>query len=217
MHYINQPLRGAAIVLLTVALPLSFLFACGGDKKDMVDISFNAQSSYTLKETNVETFVSDSGITRYKVITQTWLIFGKANEPFWYFPDGIYLDKFDTVFNTEASIKADTAYYYERRKLWKLDGNVDVSNFKGERFQTQQLFWDQNKESVYSDSFITITKGENVKTGQGFRSTQDMNDYQIFHSTGEYTINTESKTQTDSLTNNRDTIPQAGEQVTLVF
>jgi len=186
--------------LLTVALPLSFLLpACSGEKKELVDLSFNAQTSYTMKETNVETYVSDSGITRYKVLTDTWLVFGRASEPYWYFPDGVYLEKFDTAFNTEASIKADTAYYYERRKLWQLDGNVDISNFKGERFQTQQMFWDQNKESIYSDSFISITKGESVNTGVGFRSNQDMSVYEIFHSKGEFLINTQPSPKADSL------------------
>jgi len=135
----------------------------------------------------VNTLVSDSGITRYKVIAQTWLIFGQAKEPYWFFPDGVYLEKFDTVFNIEASVKADTAYYYERRKLWKLEGHVDISNFKGERFQTSQMFWDQNSSSIYSDMYIRITRDmdEFVNEGIGFRSNQDMSIYQIFHPTAE--------------------------------
>lgn len=170
-----------AIVLLTVVVPFGFLFSCGGEKKEMVDIDFDPETSYTLKETDVETYVSDSGRTRYKIITDTWLIFGKAKEPYWFFPDGVYLERFDTAFNTEASIKADTARYFERRKIWKLDGNVDISNFKGERFQTPQLFWDQNVEKIYSDSFIRVSKGDKINTGIGFSSNQDMSIYKIYN------------------------------------
>lgn len=186
-----SPLRGAAIVLLTIAMPLSFFGSCTREKKDLIEYAFDPQTSYTLKETNVEMFISDSGVTKYKIITDTWLMFGKASEPYQYFPDGVYLEKFDTTFNVEASIKADTAYYYERRKLWKLNGHVDISNLKGERFQTSQLFWEDNPSidfPIYSDSAIRITKGESVNTGIGFRSNQDLSIYEIYNSSADIPV-----------------------------
>jgi LPS export ABC transporter protein LptC len=179
---------------------LPFLSSCIKEKKEIVDIVFDPQTSYTLKEKNVESLVSDSGVTRYKIITDTWLVFGKAAEPYWYFPDGVYLEKFDTLFNVEASIKADTAYYFERRKIWELDGNVDVSNLDGNRFQTPQLFWDQNKETIYSDSFIKITKGENINTGYGFHSNQDMSVYEIYRSGGKFEVEMNSEDTTANST-----------------
>jgi Protein of unknown function (DUF1239). len=177
-----------AIVLLTIVMPLSFIVSCNDNKKDMVEVVYDPQTSYTLKETNVKGVVSDSGRIRFKYETPTWLVFGKASEPYWYFPDGVYAERFDSAFQVEASIKADTAYNYEHRKIWELKGNVDISNLKGERFQTSQLFWDQNKEEFYSDSFIRITKGESVNTGIGFRSNQDISIYEIYNSTGEIPV-----------------------------
>jgi LPS export ABC transporter protein LptC len=196
-----NPLKGMAIVLIAIVVPSYFLASCSGEKKEMVEIVFDPQSSYTLKETNVETFISDSGVTRYKVITSTWLMYQKASEPYWYFPDGIYLEKFDTVFNLEASIKADTAHYFQRRSLWQLDGNVDISNMDGVRFETSQLFWDENKGLIYSDSFIMITKGEEVNTGIGFQSNQNLSEYTILNSTGDFTVEKQRRT------NRSDSVP----------
>jgi LPS export ABC transporter protein LptC len=190
IHIEINPLKGIAIVLIATAMPFSFFASCSGEKEETVEITFDPQTSYTLKETNVETLISDSGLTRGKVIADTWLIFGKASEVYWYFPDGIYVEKFDTSFHIETSIKADTAYYFLRRNLWQLDGNVDISNVDGVRFETSQLFWDRNKEIFYSDSFIKITEGENVNTGIGFTSNHNMSEYKIFHSTGDFTIET---------------------------
>lgn len=207
-HFQIHPLRGAAIVLLTVATLLSFFASCTREKKDLVEYTFDSETSYTLKETTVETLISDSGVTRYRLVTDTWLMFGKAAEPYWYFPDGIYLEQFDTVFNVQASIKADTAYYYERRKLWELNGNVDISNHKGERFQTSQLFWDDNKNSIYSDSFIRITNGDRVNTGIGFQSNEDMTVYEIYKAAGDIPVETQRRaTSADSLS----VEPQNGE------
>lgn len=202
-----------AIVLTAMIMPFYFFASCGGEKKELVEVTFDPETSYTLKEKNVNTLVSDSGITRYKVITDTWLIFGKASEPYWYFPDGVYLEKFDTVFNVEASIRADTARYFQRRGLWQADGNVDISNTEGVRLETSQLFWDEKKETFYSDSFVRITKGEDVNTGIGFLSNKDMTEYTIYKSTANFAVEMQRNRQgtdsisTDSTDRKTNTLP----------
>ena len=60
----------------------------------------------------VTTLISDSGVTRYRVNTEEWLIFDKKKPSYWAFEKGIYLEQFDSLFHIDASIKADTAYYY---------------------------------------------------------------------------------------------------------
>lgn len=66
-----------------------------------------------MRTIGVTTLISDSGMIRYKIITAEWLIYSHRNPPFWAFEKGIYLEKFDSIFHVDASIKADTAYYYE--------------------------------------------------------------------------------------------------------
>ena len=208
--------KGMAIVLLTVVMPLSFLFSCFREKKELIDVVFDPQTSYTLKETNVNSLVSDSGITRYRMVTPTWLVFGKATEPYWFFPNGIYIEKFDTLLNIEASIQADTAYYYQRRKLWEAKRNVDITNLEGRRVQTEQLFWNQQEEHFpfYSDLFIRITDGENISTGIGFRANPDMSYIEISKASAEYAIEMQQRATVpdsivpvDSLILPPDTVP----------
>ena len=104
------------------------------------------------------------------------------------FPRGIYVEKFDTLFQTEASIKADTAYYYDKKGLWELIGNVEVESLQGEHFETSQLFWDQKQEKVYSDKFMRIEQEDKIITGIGFESNQDMTQYKIFNSQGIFPV-----------------------------
>ncbi len=128
----------------------------------------------------VTTLISDSGVTRYKVIAAVWQVFDKAKEPYWFFPEGIYLEQFDSTFNIEATVKADTAWNYTSQNLWRLKGNVHVENIKGERFDSDELFWDQRKERVYSDKYIEITQGLRKVKAYGFESNQEMTEYRIF-------------------------------------
>ena len=159
-----------AILFGVIAMPLlCALVSCGGEKKEIVDVGFDPDSSYTMKATQIVTMVSDSGITRYKVVTAEWLMFDEAEEPYWFFPEKVHLEKFDSLFRVEASVDADTAYYYKRKELWKLSGNVRVKNLEGEQFETELLFWDDQGKKVYSDRFIRITKGDFCEHRHGLR------------------------------------------------
>lgn len=157
----------------------------------------------SMSSLGVTTLISDSGITRYKIITEEWIIFDKKNPPYWAFEKGVYLEKFDTLFQIDASIKADTAYYHERKKLWELKGNVQIRSQRGDKFETPLLFWDEKKEKVYSDKFIQIEQEDKVITGYGFESNQELTEYEIKNTTGIFTIEDTAPTgqsqKTDSI------------------
>lgn len=178
---------------------LLFTVACSKEVKEVVDATYDPEKSYTMKATQVNTLISDSGITRYRIEAAEWIVFGKAKEPYWYFPEGIYVEKFDTLFHSEASIKADTAYYFDKKGLWHLIGNVEVESLQGEQFDTSELFWDQKKEKVYSDKYIRIQQKEQIITGVGFESNQNMTRYKIFNSQGEFPVEDTPKSASDTV------------------
>lgn len=188
-----------AILFGVIAMPLlCALVSCGGEKKEIVDVGFDPDSSYTMKATQIVTMVSDSGITRYKVVTATWLMFDEAEEPYWFFPEKVHLEKYDSLFRVEASVDADTAYYYKLKELWKLSGNVRVKNFEGEQFETELLFWDEQEKKIHSDRFIRITKGDFVNTGMGFESNLTLTQYRIFKAGAEIPLETNEADTTQS-------------------
>lgn len=186
-----QSITTTASVVVMLLLFSVTLFSCNQEVKEVVEVSSDPEKSYTMKATQVNTLISDSGITRYRVKAKEWLVFGNAKEPHSYFPEGIYVEKFDTIFHTEASIKADTAYYFDKKGLWRLIGNVEVESLQGERFNTSELFWDQKAEKVYSDKYIRIQQKEQIITGVGFESNQNMTRYRIFNSQGEFPVEEE--------------------------
>ena len=88
----------------------------------------------------------------------------------------------------DATVEADYAYYNEPAQRWMLRGNVQAVNLEGEMFETPLLFWDQQTESVYSDSSIVITRETSIIKGVGFRSNQEMTKYTILRPTGVFPI-----------------------------
>ena len=137
---------------------------------------------------DVTTLISDSGITRYRIKAKKWMVFDKADTPYWEFPEGIYLEKFNLNLEADATVEADYAHYNESAQRWMLKGNVKALNLQGEQFETPLLFWDQKSESVYSDSAITIIRDASVIQGVGFRSNQEMTQYTILRPTGVFPI-----------------------------
>lgn len=180
---------GAVVMLLLFS-------ACSGRNKEMGEAITERDSLPVMDTKGVMTLISDSGVTRYRINTEEWLVFDRKNPSFWAFEKGIFLEKFDSVFNVDASIKSDTAYYYDKQKLWKLMGNVDIQNMKGERFETELLYWDQNKHKVYSDRFIRIEQPDRIITGHGFDSNEQMTSYKIRKPEGIFYVDDDATTVT---------------------
>ena len=187
---------------ITVAVWATVMFllfpACSGDKEHTAAIT-SRDSIPIMTTIGVESLISDSGIIRYKVIAEEWSIYDKMNPPFWSFEKGIYLEQFDKDFQKEATIEADTAYYYETQKLWELRGNVHIENHKKEKFDTELLFWNQATEKVYSDKKIRIEQEDKIIIGYGFESNQQLTDYVINNTEGIFYIKEEPTTPNDSL------------------
>lgn len=180
--------QGITTIPVIVVMLLLLSASCSKKDKEMVEVTFDPETTFTMKTTDVSSLISDSGITRYKAEAKEWLMFSKAAEPYWYFPEGVYLEKFDTLFYAEATIKADTAYYFENKGLWKLVGNVEIKNTAEEYFETSLLFWDQKEEKIYSDKYMRIEQKDQIITGIGFESNQNMTKYTIFNSTGIFPV-----------------------------
>ena len=186
------------IVCCTIATILLFS-SCTEKKRPLATAITNRDSLPLMKSLDVTTLISDSGITRYRIKTKEWLIYDKKNPPYWSFEKGLLLEKFDSTYHVDASIKADTAYYYSDKKLWELKGHVVIKNVQGDKFNTEQLFWDQNLEKVYSSKFIRIQKSDRIITGHGFESNQQMTIYTIHKTSGSIPIEDKKVTRPDTI------------------
>lgn len=168
-------------VALTAVL---MLCACREDKKEFVDLQYDPETFATMTTTDVSTLISDSGLVRYRIDSPLWLVFDEAREPNWKFPDGLHMEKYDNMMRREATVDCDSALFLKNKQLWRLDGYVDIKNTAGEKFLTNQLFWDQRHEKVYSDSFIHIERADRIIEGYGFESNDRMTQYRVLNVSG---------------------------------
>lgn len=149
----------------------------------------DAAHAPTMLTRNVETLISDSGVTRFRIVTPVWYVYDEVDEPYWTFPEGLNLDKYDNFFRKEATVVADSAVYFKNKQIWRLDGNVNITNVMNEKFLTNQLFWDQRLHKLYSDSFIHIERQDKVLEGYGFDSNEQLTRYNIRNVSGIFPAN----------------------------
>ena len=164
-----------------MALVAMILSATGCKEETHLGVTENIDPEVTptMMTRDVETLISDSGITRYRIVSPLWLVYDEAKVARWRFPNTLHLEKFDELLRVVATVDCDSATYYKSRQLWQLDGNVRIENALKEKFLTNQLYWDQRSHKVYSDSFIHIEKPDRTLEGYGFTADERMTSYTI--------------------------------------
>lgn len=179
MKSVIKDITNVRITIALGVIVMLFLCIACGDKPPITEAITNRNERPRLKVDDITTIISDSGITRYRISAKVWCVYDKAAEPYWDFPEGLHLERFDEYYKPDAKIDCKRARYYQNRRLWELNDSVRATNLQGDQFATQQLFWSQNEERIYSDSAIVVTQRDKKIMGEGFESNQSMTRYTI--------------------------------------
>ena len=164
------------VITLTVLLAVA---SCKEDSTSVVSHSTNPEVVPTMTSTDVQTVISDSGHTRYRIAAPVWNMFEESKHPHWTFPKGVTCEELDDKYNTASTIKCDSAYFDKMENLWTLTGNVRITNPSGDVVLTDQLMWDQHAHRLYSEAFIHIEKQGRIIEGYGYESNERLTTYKL--------------------------------------
>jgi len=142
---------------------------------------------------NVEIIYTDS--SRLQMILESPSIrrFSNIERPYMEFPEGMYVRFFDDSLQVESEIRSNYAIYYNEEKFWEARGDVMAYNLKkGEKLNTEELFWDEDKGLIYSNSFSRIETDDGTFYGQeGFESNQRFSKWRLKGSRGTVNVKEE--------------------------
>lgn len=165
---------------------LSFSLACS-EAQEHVAGAVNPQDSASMMTTyGVNTLISDSGVIKYRIVTERWDVNTVRHPSRWEFMKGVFFEQFDEQFHVQAYIQADTAWYFDQLRLWKLRGRVSIRNVKGLVYTSEELFWDGIKHEFYSTVFSRVVTPERTMEGTYFRSDENMDHYMVSNSVGSF-------------------------------
>ena len=172
--------------ILIVSLVFVLLASCEQPREHTAPAIHERDSVSMMTTYGVNTLISDSGVIKYRIVTERWDVNTIKQPSRWTFERGIFLEQFDDKFHIEGYIFADTAWYYDQLKLWELRGRVRIRNVNGLVFRSEELFWDGMKHEFYSHKYSRVVTPERELEGTYFRSDEHMRHYEVTNSVGSF-------------------------------
>ncbi|WP_162231269.1 LPS export ABC transporter periplasmic protein LptC [Sunxiuqinia dokdonensis] len=178
-----------SIAILIAGIAMLF-FSCANKIEKIKEFS-SGENMAGVEAENYEMIHSDSTIVRFKLITPKLIRFDKAEDPFIEFPEGVEIERYNEQMEQIASITSNYARYFEAERKWEAKNNVVAVNPQGDTLKTEHLIWEEQKAKIYSEQFVKIIRKDQVITGIGFESDQNLSNWKIKNPKGPLYIEVE--------------------------
>jgi LPS export ABC transporter protein LptC len=176
-----------AIIGLVAVLFLS----CQNNNIDKIRSFSHPPGSPSLVADNIEILFSDSAVIRFNLYAPELKIYSDIDEPYKEFPQGFIIKQFNENKEITSHIEASYGKYYENKSLWEARQNVVAVTEDNDTLKTDILFWDEEKDIIYSDQFVKFIQKEQIITGIGFESDLQMKKWFIKNVKGTVIIEVE--------------------------
>jgi lipopolysaccharide export system protein LptC len=156
--------------IIAIIIVILIASGCKDEVGSTTNVDLDPAKMPTMVSHNVQTLLSDSGATRYRITTKTWLAYEKREDPHWIFPDGLIAEELenDANFNVKMSMKCDSAHYSRNERMLNLVGNITIHDNDGGEITCDSAYYDEEKRLWSLNSMVTITKsdGSKIETNQ---------------------------------------------------
>ena len=157
------------------------LFSCSGKK---VAREVNMETMITQQSDTLSIVYTKNGVKEHRMSTPLMERYEFARDPYMEFRYGITVTTFDSLGRDNSKLRGDYAIFYEKRELWEVRGNVVGEGADGRTLYTQQLFWDQKTDKIYSNVDCRIVDGNDEFVGEGFESDSEFKEWVFRESEG---------------------------------
>lgn len=178
--------------LIPVMIGLLLFLACENDI-EKINTLLSTQTLPELSGKNYEIIHSDSGKVKVRLLAPEIKKFSSGEKPYLEFPSGMKAYFYDDSLKIESVIEAKYVIYFEEEKLWEAKNNVEARNLKnGNQLNTEHLFWDEMKRTIYSSTYTRIVNDDGTFYGEkGFQANQDLTKWKLIGSKGTVKVRNE--------------------------
>jgi len=169
-------------------------FGCENDI-ERVSLLTDETEVAKIRGSNIEVIYSDSAKVQVQMLAPSYQQFSDVERPYMEFPEGLEVYFYDDSLRIESEIQANYAIYYSEEGLWHATGNVVARRLdSGEALQTEELYWDENKELIWSESYTRIQNEDGIFYGKnGFESDQNLDNWQLKGTSGTVEVQEDEK------------------------
>lgn len=162
-----------------------FALGCSQPKVERRRLGINLDSAYMMLTHDVDMLISDSGQTRYRLISPIWYIYDRPDRREWVFPKSLKLHSIDSLRPGNQLVTADSAIFYTEREEWLLMGNVRIHGLNGERLYTPRLYWQRREKRLYSNDTTYFYVDGNALHGDRFEAADNLSWYNVYNNRGD--------------------------------
>jgi len=169
--------------------------ACENDINKIRELSANQANADVDTIHNVDMIFSDSATVRFRMLAPLLLQY-QGKKPYNLMPKTVNITFFNKVdLSQMGTLTADTAIESDADNKYEFHKNVVAKNAKGETFKSDELIWDKNTKTMYSNKVVQIRMANgDIMNGTGFKSDQTMAHWTMTQSTGIFNV-TDAPTQ----------------------
>lgn len=165
-------------VWIIILLGLFGLAGCGKEQTASTDQA--ALPDSTLRPdsevSGARIYLYDRGRVTTEIVAEKIVKFEALDSTMAYTLD---IDIYDSTGVATANIVGDSGIIREATGNLSLYGNVVVITTDSFKLETEYLYWDSEVDSIKTDVFVRLTKGEDIITGWGLQADQRLRSTKI--------------------------------------
>lgn len=100
------------------------------------------------------------------------------------FGDSVHVDFFENGRHT-ATMTADSGEIRGDNSNLTAFGRVNIQSDSGLSMRTERIYWDNQKQTVFADGFVTLTTEEDTLYGYAFESNKDLTNWRMRNAYGQ--------------------------------
>lgn len=180
-----------SIIISAYAGIIMLFISCEHSSIEKVNAITSELNAPSISVTNTEIIYSKNALIEAKIQSNQINRYIDIEEPYTEFPEGLFVQFYDSTQKVSSFIKANYCIYDEKKKLWTAENDVVSVSDEGDTLNTEFLIWNEVTGKIYSDRYVRITNKDGIIHGKGFEANQDLTGWEIKNPSG--TINFENE------------------------
>ena len=161
-------MAAAFAVAILLSLP-----ACHKDEDNTID--FEQTPVQVIHDMNVlQTKNGEAEMRMHAPLMQKFdYVKDSLRQSYEYYPEGFFVDAYTENGELETSIVSKQAKHIttKDRESWSAFGDVVIINhIKGEKMETDTLYWNRAEKKIYTDCYVRLTSDSGLMQGYGMTS-----------------------------------------------
>ncbi len=160
-----------------VLLVLSFA-SCDSETPPIEELVPNEAANLEIAR-DVEVVYSELGQVKARIIAPLMVKGTKDNDDFMEYPEGLTVYNYNAQMEIESKMSANYGISHEKKEEVMVRDDVVLINIKGEKLNSEELWWDRKSKKITSDKFVKVTTIDEEIIGYGFDANEDFSEYTV--------------------------------------